>query len=818
MKIYFLLVLLLSATLLKAQTKEITFAELSPGSNMFFGAQMTPTTITVTFQGPSDRFIALGFGSGMSSGDAMIWSSTGGPLQLRDHNMVGYTTPATDAQQDWTEISNTTNAGNRTIVASRPLNTGDANDVVFNFSASNVLLFWARSGGASNGISNHGGANRASGIVRNWVLLDEIAPLISTLSPSDNAVAVALTTNLVATFNENIAFGIGSTTLYDGLGNVIESKSNGSLGYTISGNTLTFNPTANLILNTNYYIQIDANAITDIAGNPFAGILDNTTWNFNTNDIVAPTLSASPYIPADNSQSVSLTNNMSATFSENIQLGSGVIELYDGTSALVESFNVATSPQLSIASSTLTINPTSDLILNTDYYILIGTTAIQDLSGNNFSGITASTTWNFNTNDIVAPTLVGSFVPADNFTGVDATTNLEASFSENIALGMGNISIFYSSGTPFAVINVATSTEITVNTNQFTIDMIANLDLDESYYIQIDATAITDLSGNSFVGINNATTWNFNTNTSTGPDLIIDPFVPLDNELAASSSGALSITFNENIQLGSVGSVQLFLASGTLVEQFSSGSSALSISANQLSITTTASLLEQTGYYITIDSGFIIDFIGNAFDGFTDNLTWNFTTGDFTPPVLIASPFSPSDDATMVPVSSLFSITFNEFIQIENGFISLMNSGSTVENYNLTTNFSALSVIGNTITINPTNDLAFNEPHNFTIANDAISDISGNYFLGFSDNSTWNFVTEPFVGLDELSQNNWTWNGRVLTQKGTAHEIQFMDVNGRIVKSSSSISIDCSDLQTGVYLIRANSTSTTGKTIRIYVL
>ena len=43
-----------------SQTKEIAFAELTPGSGMFFGAVMTTTDITVTVQGPSDRFLAFG--------------------------------------------------------------------------------------------------------------------------------------------------------------------------------------------------------------------------------------------------------------------------------------------------------------------------------------------------------------------------------------------------------------------------------------------------------------------------------------------------------------------------------------------------------------------------------------------------------------------------------------------------------------------------------------------------------------------------------------------------------------------------------------
>ena len=63
MRIFYTLLIVLLPAFAQAQLKEIAFAELTAGSGMFFGAQMTTTTITVTVQGPSDRFIAFGFGT-----------------------------------------------------------------------------------------------------------------------------------------------------------------------------------------------------------------------------------------------------------------------------------------------------------------------------------------------------------------------------------------------------------------------------------------------------------------------------------------------------------------------------------------------------------------------------------------------------------------------------------------------------------------------------------------------------------------------------------------------------------------------------------
>jgi len=50
----------------------------------------------------------------------------------------------------------------------------------------------------------------------------------------------------------------------------------------LTGSQLTINPTANLAPNTDYYVEVANGAIKDIAGNNYAGITGNSTWNFKT--------------------------------------------------------------------------------------------------------------------------------------------------------------------------------------------------------------------------------------------------------------------------------------------------------------------------------------------------------------------------------------------------------------------------------------------------------------------------------------------------------------------------------------------------------
>jgi methionine-rich copper-binding protein CopC len=642
-KFYFFILLFVPFTAFN-QVKQIAFAELTSGSGMFFGAEMTPTTITITVQGPSDRFLAFGFGTGMGTGnDALIWSTLGtgvAPLQVRDHRMIGQgNEPTVDAQQDWTVISNDVSGGNRTIVASRALSTGDANDATFSFAATTQNLFWAKGPSATNQLQYHGGSNRASGIVRNWVTLDTTPPVINSKTPADNTNGVSITSNINIVFSEPISWGAGSLVLYDGNDNVIQTVSSGNAQVIISGAVFSYNPPANLVLNTDYYVQIDATAFKDAANNFFTGISDETTWNFNTNDVVAPVLTASPFVPADNASGVSLNQTLTATFSEAVQFGTGVIELFDG-SGLVESFDVSTSPQLSVAGAVVTINPTTDLTMNTSYYVHIAGTAIQDLSSNNYAGIANNTTWNFNTNDIVAPMLVAPFVPADDAVNITPNTTLSVTFNEDVQLSaIGAIELFDAGGTLIESFGTG-SAQLAVNGSTVTITPTNPLAESTDYYVHITAGFIEDLMANDFAGIADNTTWNFSVGDFTAPTIVT--LSPADDEQNVQIAAEPVITFSEGVMLGT-GDIELEDEDNGMTETFNTTNGNVTVSGNTVTLHPAGDLQYETHYHIVIDSDALVDLSGNAnaFAGISDITAWSFQTeSDAALEELSASEFS----------------------------------------------------------------------------------------------------------------------------------------------------------------------------------
>jgi hypothetical protein len=231
---------------------------------------------------------------------------------------------------------------------------------------------------------------------------DTLPPAITSTTPADDAVEVSAGIDLEATFNDNIAIGSGNITLVNltaGSGDiVIDVTDSSQVSIASSGFTLVINPSVNLADSTEYAVQLDAGSIVDDAGNAFAGISDTTTWSFTTSfpDTSVPTLQSLE--PSNGMADVLPSTNLEATFSEPIKVGTGNITLLDtddGSDTRV--IAVTDSSQITVDGDTLVIDPTDDLGDETAYAVQIDATAIDDLVGNSYVGISDTTTWTFTT-------------------------------------------------------------------------------------------------------------------------------------------------------------------------------------------------------------------------------------------------------------------------------------------------------------------------------------------------------------------------------------------------------------------------------------
>ena len=343
------------------------------------------------------------------------------------------------------------------------------------------------------------------------------SPTLSSSTPADNATNVVKDGTIVLNFSKNVVVGSGNITIKIASSGVsIETIEVNNPEVTGSGTSqITIDPQTNWGQNTEYYVLIDATAFDDTSGNSYEGISSTTALTFTVaND--TPILSTS--VPANNATSVALDANIVLNFSENVTAQSGNIIIKKADNTIFETISVADTTKVTgTGTNQITINPSSDFVLNTDYYVLIDGTAFDDSSGGSYAGIGSTTALTFTSFANVLPTLSSS-TPADDAPNVARDANIVLNFSENVTVQTGNITIKKTTdNTIFETIDVAGGQVTGTGTSQITINPSSNFEAETEYYVLIDGTAFDDTGSGSYAGISSTTALSFSVESMVDP-------------------------------------------------------------------------------------------------------------------------------------------------------------------------------------------------------------------------------------------------------------------------------------------------------------
>lgn len=220
-------------------------------------------------------------------------------------------------------------------------------------------------------------------------------------------------------------------------------------------------------------------------------------------DTVPP--SVITYSPAAGSTLSSLDSNLTLTFSEGVQKGTGTVRLLTGsaTGAVVESFDVASSARLSVNGAVLSVDPTSSLVSGMTYFLVLGSGNVKDISGNSFAGTSG---YSFNTTgsatqDRTPPTL-SAWNPAQGATLSILDNNLVATFSEAVSKKTGTLELRSGSATGTLVesFDIATSTRVVASGANLTIDPTVNLLPSTTYVLVVPSGGVQDAALNALAG------------------------------------------------------------------------------------------------------------------------------------------------------------------------------------------------------------------------------------------------------------------------------------------------------------------------------
>jgi len=305
-------------------------------SNATAGVQISSTTADGTIQNDDTTvFVAVNPASVLeNSTDNLVYTFTRNG-SFTDSLSVSFTTAGTSSDDDdytvgGTGVSYTPASDSGTVTipagsASATVTVDPTADALPETDETVEITVIAASGYAV------GSPNTATGTILD---VDITAPQITMLAPADDTTAVAITTDLVMTFDEAVVKGSGNIIIKRSSDDsIVETIDVTDTKVSVSGAVVTVDP-ADLSPSTTYYVEVSAGAMQDAAGNNFGGISGNTTWNFTTVAVGGPIIIVGSHdlLPDTANQVVSIfvTGAASVTgINVRAQIG-------DGTGPLVE--------------------------------------------------------------------------------------------------------------------------------------------------------------------------------------------------------------------------------------------------------------------------------------------------------------------------------------------------------------------------------------------------------------------------------------------------------------------------------------------------
>jgi methionine-rich copper-binding protein CopC len=227
----------------------------------------------------------------------------------------------------------------------------------------------------------------------------DVPPEVLTFSPTDASSDAALDTNIVITFNVSVVKGSGNITLREGSasGTVIQTIAVSSGTVSISGGAVTINPSSDLPTGKDIYVVVPEGAFRHEALNSESNEIN--TYNFTTGPITP-----SSFSPADGATAVDFTANIVITFSENISKGSGNITINTGSAGGTTTQTIdVTSGNVSVSGAQATINPPSDIVDDTNVFIVVAAGCFRNSDGDVASGNAIINTYDFTTAPSIPP-------------------------------------------------------------------------------------------------------------------------------------------------------------------------------------------------------------------------------------------------------------------------------------------------------------------------------------------------------------------------------------------------------------------------------
>ena len=563
-------------------------------------------------------------------------------------------------------------------------------------------------------------------------------------SPKQGATEVELESEIIIDFDKELVKGVASIYLKDANGRILEEYKPGDERISFKSKSIIITPSNKLVDSLIYNVELSVGSVFDKYGN-FNSLSKSS---FSTVDKTPPT----PITYSGEYKNIKPGEAILFKFGERILAGEINIVIYDVKNLLVKKYG-SKEKEITFSDNVLTINTPDNLNYESTYELKILAGSIVDYSGNVYLQDYIVKLVTTIAPDIISPKVVSYDLAKDSILE-DLNTNISINFSEHIQIGVGKVYLKYASGEVFETYGEGLE-GVSVDFNKLVINPRSPLVDGRDYFVEIEADAVRDLSGNAYIGDSKFT---FSTLDTTPPyvQFISSSFTDINDSIISKMS--------ESIKYGA-GSAVLKKGS-TVIEYFYANKSNSSIINDTLAINPSVNLLPTSSYTITIGEDFIRDKTGNKLPA--KNLLFVTSDGeDNVAPTFKGISFTKMNSG-LAAIDSEIEFNFNEYVMLGSGEINLVDlNGTVVERYSKEA--SNLSVKDRKVTINPIVDLKAGKDYKFIFSSNAISDLAGNYVGNLKE---YEFKTENKFGYKMIF---WKDNTKVPSETKKADAVNLTD-------------------------------------------
>lgn len=581
--------------------------------------------------------------------------------------------------------------------------------------------------------SNIGDGKDNTGTTKNYyfrtisVLPDSIPPQISGKTPSSGATNVALNSNITVTFDEPMNTQSAQSAFS------INPSVSGS--YSWSGDTMIFNPASNLVGQTFYTVTVNTGA-QDVIGNALSS---QQTFTFTTVETVKPTVSS--VSPTNGASGIQIGNNITVNFSENMK------------SSTINSSNITLTAAGGAASTTWS-DPSDGMNLAVPAY----TDGATVVTGDGWS-MTADVFWAIDLTFSSSP--FGSILESGGtgdgiWVGINSG-NLIARIGGGVAAG-GDADTAIISYPISNLTNKVGTLFIDVKTSASTIKV----------WFQENSTGEATLLGS---------------NTASTP---LGKWAGSNSGFLGNDNGNLAGSYTGGNYDGAISEGRIYNASASNPFQTSitSGggdtivSAAVSLVGSVATINPSVDLDNSIVHTITVKTG-VQDVVGNTLNS---QYTSTFTTvsADSIAPTI--SGHTPSSGASEIDISVKPTVTFNESMKI-----TTINNVTLFNVTDSTSKSGSASIVGNTVTFNPSSYLTMGKQYRFRIPT-SVTDLAGN---GIASQTNYFFNTTTPETIPPQVSSVSPLNNETLVSVSSSISITFNESMNSSSLNSSNMSVSC---------------------------